>query len=457
MTAIPAIKAAISALKIEQRVERDVKSGIPEIDRDSHTESEESLRSYVVREIVGKVHSDRQAQLDEQVAARNEVGLRQLYLDICNAEQHVRKTIASRFAILAQELKRNARELAAVRTDLEIFRHKNGLTREADFRESRIFHYAVIFFIVIFETALNSFFLSKGSELGLAGGFLQALIISLVNLGLAAFAAFALRNSFHRNPLRKLLSVTAFAGIAAFATAFVFGVGHYREALEMNPQLASKLAVLNLWGDPAGIHDFNAWIMVIVSAIALVLLTLKFFAVDDRYPGYTAITRRVRELQGRWADGCEAAIEEFNQLAEAEQRVLADKEKAIRAQFIGFKSSIERSEEIHSHYEEDIVKAQGLLDELILYYQSHAARMMNRRAAYFGKLLRFELDKLPRLNTTGLEQHKRDLAAFEQVLQELDGVYATAVEEIGARCEAVQRELAELVGSIERDHGLSGL
>ncbi|WP_323845161.1 hypothetical protein [Microbulbifer magnicolonia] len=457
MTSIPATKAAISALKLEQRVERDVKAGIPEIDRNSHTESEESLRSYVIREIIGKVHQDRQAQLDEQVEARNEVGIRQLYQDVKNTEKTISQRIGNRFSVIAQDLKRIARELSSVRMDLEIFKHRNDLTREAIYRESKILHYSIIFFIVIFETALNSFFLSKGSELGLVGGFFQAFIISLVNLGLAAFAAFALRGSFHRNILRKLLALLLFAAIGAVATAFVLGVGHYREALELNPFIASKLAVMNLWGDPFGIHDFNSWIMVIVSGIALILLTAKFFVVDDRYPGYTAMTRRVKELQNQWCRSCAGAIEEINEVAEEFQQEVAETEREIRSQYISFKSSIERSEEIRSHYEEDIVKAQGLLDELVRYYQSYSARMMNRRAAYFGELLRFELDKLPKLNTTGLEQHKGDLVAFDQVLHDLDQVYADSVAAINRRSDEVQRQLSALIGSIERDNGLSGL
>ncbi|WP_193161372.1 hypothetical protein [Microbulbifer hainanensis] len=457
MTSIPATRAAISALKLEERVERDVKAGIPEIDRDSHTESEESLRSYVVREIIGKVHENRQTELDEQVEARNEVGIRQIYQDIRNTETVIGKRVASRFSVLAQDLKRTARELSSTRADLEIFKHRNGLTRDAVFRSSKVLHYSVIFLIVIFETALNSFFLSKGSELGLVGGFFQAFILSLVNLGLAAFAAIALRNCFHRNVLRKLASFSVLAGIGALAVAFVLGVGHYREALELNPFIASKLAMMNLWGDPLGIHDFNSWTMVIVSAIALILLTAKFFVVDDRYPGYTEITRRAKDLQSRWNGICADAIDEINEVAERTQQELSEKEKEIRSQFIQFKGSIERSEEIRCHYEEDIVKAQGLLDELIRYYQSHSARMMNRRAAYFGELLRFELDKLPKLNTTGLEQHKKDLSVFDEILQVLDETYAESIGAINRKCEAVQGELSALVGSIERDNGLGGM
>lgn len=455
MTSIPATKAAISALKIEERVERDVKAGIPEIDRSSHTESEESLRSYVIREIIGKVHQGRQEQLDEQVEARNAVDVRQLYQEIKNTDAIIGQKVSARLSNLAQDLHNSAREFASVRMDLEIFKHKNQLTREALYRDSKILHYSIIFFIVIFETALNAFFLSKGSELGLIGGFFQAFIISLVNLGFAAFAAFALRNVFHRNWARKLCFAVLFLGIALLASAFVLGVGHYREALELNPLIASRLAVLNLLGDPTGIHDFNSWIMVIVSGIAVILLTAKFFVVDDRYPGYTAITRRVRDLQARWFNGCAQAFDEINEVAEASQQELSEKEKALRSQFINFKASIERSEEIRREYDEDIVKAQGLLDELVRYYQSYAARMMNRRAAYFGELLRFELDKLPKLNTAGLEQHKQDLAAFERIVEALDEEYAASSGTINRQSEEAQEALKALIRDIDRDNGLS--
>ncbi|MCK7598236.1 hypothetical protein M0G74_13215 [Microbulbifer sp. CAU 1566] len=454
MTSIPATKAAISALKVEQRVERDVKAGIPEIDRRSHTESEESLRSYVVREIIGRVHENRQAELDAQVEARSEVEIRQLCQELKNTDAFVEKKIGSRVANLVSGLKRRAQELSALRMDLEIFKHRNGLTREAIYRESKILHYSVIFFIVILETFLNAFFLSKGSDLGLVGGFFQAFIITLVNLGIAAFMAFALRNCFHSNYIRKVGALALFLTLLTTGVTFVLGVGHYREALELDAFTASQLAMASLWEKPLGIQDFNSWIMVVVSGIALILLTTKFFVVEDRYPGYTAITRRVRGMQDAWAAAYEDAIDNVNELAEEVQDELAERERTIRAQFIQFKASIERSEEIHRNYQEDIIKAQGLLDELIRYYQSYSARMMNRRAAYFGELLRFELDKIPQLNTTGLEQHKRDLVAFELLVEELDEEYSAAITTVNERCEKVQASFAALVDRLELEHGL---
>ncbi|MBY6212716.1 ABC transporter permease [Microbulbifer agarilyticus] len=454
MTSIPATKAAISALKIEQRVERDVKAGIPEVDRRNHTDSEESMRSYVVREIIGRVHENRQSELDKELADRSEVDIRQLYQEMKNTESLVEKTIAARLANLVSGIKQRAQEYSALRMDLEMFRERNGLTREAVYRESKMLHFSIVFFIVILETVLNAFFLSKGSALGLVGGFFQAFIISMINLGFAAFLAFSLRHCFHLNPLRKLGAGVLFGAVLVTSVVFVLGVGHYREALEADPFTASQVAMSTLQAEPLGIQDFNSWIMVVVSGIALVLLTAKFFVVDDRYPGYTAITRRVKSQHTAWRDAHEDAIESVNQMAEEMQDGISDTEKTIRAQFIQFKASIERSEEIHRHYHEDIIKAQGLLDELVRYYQSYSARMMNRRSAYFGELLRFELEKLPRLNTTGLEQHKQDLATFEQVMDELDHTYTGAIDVVNRRCETIQAALSELVDKLELDHGL---
>ncbi|AQQ68421.1 hypothetical protein Mag101_12845 [Microbulbifer agarilyticus] len=454
MTSIPATKAAITALKIEQRVERDVKAGIPEVDRRNHTDSEESMRSYVVREIIGRVHENRQGELDKELADRSDVDIRQLYQEMKNTESLVEKSVAARLANLVSGIKQRAQEYSALRMDLEMFRERNGLTREAVYRESKLLHFSIVFFIVILETVLNAFFLSKGSALGLVGGFFQAFIISMINLGFAAFLAFSLRHCFHLNALRKIGAGVLFGAVLLASGVFVLGVGHYREALEADPFTASQVAMSTLQAQPMGIQDFNSWIMVVVSGIALVLLTAKFFVVDDRYPGYTSVTRRVKSQHAAWRDAHEDAIDSVNQMAEEMQDGISDTEKTIRAQFIQFKASIERSEEIHRHYHEDIIKAQGLLDELVRYYQSYSARMMNRRSAYFGELLRFELEKLPRLNTTGLEQHKQDLATFEQVMDELDHTYTGAIDVVNRRCETIQAALSELVDKLELDHGL---
>ncbi|WP_250458622.1 hypothetical protein [Microbulbifer litoralis] len=454
MTSIPASKSAISALKLEQRVERDVKAGIPELDRTRHTESEESIRAYVANEVVGKVHRKRQDEIDEQAGARNELHIRQLYQELGNTDRELSKKIESRKSALLQELQQSARDLASARADLEIFRHNNGLTRDAEYRESKLLHYATIFFIVIFETGLNAFFLSRGSELGLLGGFFQAFILSLVNLGLAVFIASSLRNLFHVHILRKLCFGVLFVAFSAASIYFVLGVGHYREALEANPFTASQVAVTSLWADPWGIRDFNSWIMVIVSAIALSALVAKFFVVEDRYPGYTAISRRVRDLQRRWLELCGDAFNEVGDAVDETQQVLSEKDRQLRSQFIQFKASIERSEEIRREYEEDIARAQALLDELVRYYQSHSARIMNRRAAYFGELLRFELGTLPKLNTVGLDQHREELQFFEKMVASLDREYAAAMELIGERWEKARADIRDFIGRVERENGL---
>ncbi|SDJ86036.1 hypothetical protein [Microbulbifer yueqingensis] len=457
MASIPASRAAISALKIEQRVERDVKAGIPELDRSVHTESEESLRAYVTSEIIGRVHRERQAALDEQANLRGEVKIRQHYQELRDTGRIIGQRLGNTSELLRRQLERTATALSSARMDLEIFRNRNGLTRDAVYRESKLLHYSVIFFIVICETALNSFFLSKGSQLGLVGGFFQAFIISVVNLGLAAFMAFSLRNLFHVNLLHKSLSLVLFLAVTAMAAFFVLGVGHYREALETDPFAASGLAVTSLLQQPLSIRDFNSWIMVVVSAMAVMLLVAKFFVVDDRYPGYTAVTRRLRVLQAQWMAQCAAAFTELRGQADATRQEVSKREQQIRSEFIGFKASIERSDHVRREYEEDIVKAQGLLDELIRHYQSLAERISNRRAAYFGKLLQVELEKLPHLNTAGLEQHKADLSFFERLLEKLDNEYEGAMEAISERLEEINAEVAGLIRKIEDDHGLSGL
>ncbi|WP_237055001.1 hypothetical protein [Microbulbifer sediminum] len=457
MASIPATKAAISTLKIEQRVERDVKAGIPESDRNSHTESEESLRSYVTSEIIGRVHRERQAALDEQADRRGEARIRQHYQELRNTGRIIHQRLTNRFSLLSRELEAAAATVSSTRMDLEIFRLRNGLTRDAEYRESRILHYSVIFLVVILETALNSFFLSKGSELGLVGGFFQALIISLVNLGFAGFLAFTLRNLFHASILRKGLFLCLFLGATALTMLFVLGVGHYREALESDPFAASGMAVASLSTQPLAIRDFNSWIMVIVSGMAVMLLVAKLFLVDDRYPGYTAVTRRHLDARKRWLLCCADAFQKVNREAEETRREVSEREQGIRSEFIEFKASIERSEHIRRQYEEDIVKAQGLLDELIRYYQSHAERITNRRAAYFGKLLQVELEKLPQLNTAGLEQHREDLTCFERVMAVLDEEYAVAMDAIGQKLESISEEINTTIERIERDRGLTGV
>ena len=112
------------------------------------------------------------------------------------------------------------------------FRLEEGRTADADYPESRAWHWGILIALVLGETLVNGLFFGTNVEGGLLAGTTYAVLISVVNVGVLGWVIAALlRQLYHRDPRRKVggfVAVTTFAVAALFWNLFV---AHYREAL----------------------------------------------------------------------------------------------------------------------------------------------------------------------------------------------------------------------------------
>ena len=81
------------------------------------------------------------------------------------------------------ELADRARQLSA---DLKDFRQEHGLRRAAVYPESKCTLGVLAVFVVI-ETGVNGYMFARGSEFGLLGGGIEAIVFSLANVALIGF------------------------------------------------------------------------------------------------------------------------------------------------------------------------------------------------------------------------------------------------------------------------------
>jgi hypothetical protein len=65
----------------------------------------------------------------------------------------------------------------------EAFRGEHGLHRTAHLPSSHVLHVGVLLTLLIVEAMLNGYLLAAGDEFGLLGGFFQAVIIAVLNIG----------------------------------------------------------------------------------------------------------------------------------------------------------------------------------------------------------------------------------------------------------------------------------
>ena len=197
-----------------------------------------------------------------------------------------------------QRIKDVKHEYNVRRSDLEKFKHKNSITREASYPNSKILYIGIIMLILLSETSLNAYFFAKGNELGLIGGAAQALIISLINITFAFFLGGYLvkkLNLVRKAPVLKYGVLTAL--IVGFIAILFFNllVGHLRVQLGIDPDNAYVNSIITFAQNPFGLNEFDSIILVLVGLLSFLIAFTDFYKMDDEYPHYGDLDRKYQE------------------------------------------------------------------------------------------------------------------------------------------------------------------
>lgn len=188
------------------------------------------------------------------------------------------------------------RELKERERSQRAFRSANALERSAHYPESRLLGVSIIVLVCFVEAVLNSWLFAKGSEFGLLGGIFQALMISLVNAGALAFlfGYLFLPETNHVDPRRRSRGYLLAATLLFAAVLFNLAVGHYRGEMIAGSLQPARDALESFIARPADLGDMEAWLLFFVGLGAFALSSYKFHTLEDPYPGYGHLDRRLQ-------------------------------------------------------------------------------------------------------------------------------------------------------------------
>ena len=182
--------------------------------------------------------------------------------------------------------------------ELRHFKADHCLYRSAFYLPSRILACALLIGVIVGEALLNAKLFAAVDPMGLLGGWLQALIISVLNV-LPSFLVgiLVLRNLHHVRLWRRLLATTALVIYIGLILAYNLLVSHYRIALSVDPAHALALAGPSLLATPFLIAShLEALMLFLLGLFASAVAMLDGYTLfDDRYPGFGKIDRRYRD------------------------------------------------------------------------------------------------------------------------------------------------------------------
>ena len=212
------------------------------------------------------------------------------------------------------------------------------IDRAAVYPTSHILHFSVLAALVLFEGLANAYFFSKGSDLGLLGGWLQAITVSFTNV-IAAFFLIGFIGLRHMSNRHKpILAGLAAVGVGITVAALVLlnlTASHFRDLLEFH---AATLAlggaettgtvltpVTEARTNPFGIETLEALLLLVRGITFAAIAAFKGRTFDDAIPGYGGVTRRLetasrdleKALEAGWKDARKLSQSELEELVEA--------------------------------------------------------------------------------------------------------------------------------------------
>jgi hypothetical protein len=295
--------------------------------------------------------------------------------------------------------------------ELNWFKRHNGLTREADYPESRLLQLGIISAVIVSESVANTYFFAQGSDLGLLGGLLQAFLVSILNVGLAIVVGIlCLRNLHHVSGLRRGLA-GVFLGLAVGLTVFFnLAVGHYRDLLPADPAGALERVLPKTRADPFDLSPYSL-ILFAVGLAAAGLGLYKGRTLDDRYPGFGRVDRRYRSAENEYSSLLDATRPKVLDAIEAAQHACAGTLGKARAKVADVERSIEEILEIARRYPNERAAIQSECHRLLrAFREENQLVRTSEPPCYFDDYPAFEEELLP-----------PDREALEARLEELKG------------------------------------
>lgn len=202
--------------------------------------------------------------------------------------------------------------------ELSDFKQQNKIRKSADYPESKFFFIAALVTLFVVESVLNAFFFAAGSDFGFIGGWINAMQYAFVNLAVAfSLTIFLVRQLNHIKHWRKFIGLIGVVSLIVFIPAFNFFVGHFREIYASTPAEAQKAAVQAFMANPFALTTVESWLLLAVGIIFASIAAFDGYRIEDPYPGYGRLWRRLENARDEYAEEKETLKNQLSDLRDS--------------------------------------------------------------------------------------------------------------------------------------------
>jgi hypothetical protein len=429
---VPSAKTLEKELNIIEIARQDGKNSIPGIRQAGLCESEKNIRNHIINITISDIQKQAQQVLSRQHEERSKLKIRESLVRI--------KTCPNDVSAGLEQIERNAIDnIAACKedafkasTNLKLFKAENKLNREPHYPPSKHLHKAFILIVILVETILNSFLLAQGNEFGFVGGLASAAIISSLNVSFSFLAGtYVLPQVFHISPSRKVLGYFFLSIYVSVVSAYCLLVGHYREEIGGDYLDAAHRAFLSFQESMLGIEDFNAWVLVGISAAISIVVTIKFLTADDIYPGFGDVDRKMVLANKKFNKMKSKFDDEGHSIIKNGEDSIHNLHTAADQNVANYRISLNDSEQVLKTYKECCVEVNNLYETIINRYRTvnHEIRAIEN-PKYWDDKISLPEDMLPVLNTFKFDEDKDSFTKIESEYASLPEIFKESLSHI---------------------------
>ncbi|KAB2699904.1 hypothetical protein [Brucella lupini] len=194
------------------------------------------------------------------------------------------------------------------------FKTKNNITRAPQVTANHMLFlkYAVLLFIFVFEFVGNGYFLAKGNEMGLVGGFIQTMAFAFVNIGFTLFfALICVRRLYLPSIFQKLVGVLSIGLYGCFAVALNLFLAHYREVSGTTFEEAGRAALTQAIANPLGLQDIESWLLFASGLLFSLIAFVDGWSLTDPFPGLAKTYKQMLHARSEYTERQAYLIDEL--------------------------------------------------------------------------------------------------------------------------------------------------
>ena len=291
--------------------------------------------------------------------------------------------------------------------------------------------------LILLEAVLNSYLFAQRNELGLLGGIMVAILVSLANVGASTLAGFYSRFIWHLKLLPKIFGLLIILGWLALVLVFNFGIAHFRDSLvsleTADWNEAARLAVEKMIAAPHLIQSVESWLLVLIGLIISVSACLKGFYSDDPYPYFGTVERTLQKGRAHYVQEHQITLDQLRDQRDDSIEQLQQANDMVKSTFSEAMDALDGRSTLDIHLKQFIERCDAVVEQLLQRYRDANRDARTEPAPeYFNRVFSFEpflpvvhaRDKRPEA-----EQARSDISRIvSDAILEINSSYNSAVD-----------------------------